>query len=128
MPQFEAFCQHAQLATLLPLDQVILLGDRKMPTEENQLAWLQLGVGYIGPVTMQANHRQTLLQLLKAGRRWTELPYVAQREVHKAAADRTVYRGLSHMVTLTNPETEKKYQVRHLYIHSSALAQREANC
>jgi hypothetical protein len=52
VPQFEVFCHHAQLATLLPLDQVIVLGDRKMPTEEDQLAWLRLGVGYIGPTTM----------------------------------------------------------------------------
>lgn len=32
VPQFEAFSQHAQLATLLPLEEVIVLGDRKMPT------------------------------------------------------------------------------------------------
>jgi len=59
VPQFEAFCQHAQLATLLPLEDVIVLGDRKMPTIENQLAWLRLGVGDIGPTTMQDHHHQT---------------------------------------------------------------------
>jgi hypothetical protein len=31
-----------------------------MPTVENQLAWLRLGVSYIGPVTMQEPHRETL--------------------------------------------------------------------
>jgi hypothetical protein len=44
LQKFEAFCEHAQLATLLPLDEVIVLGDRKVPTEENQLAWLRLNV------------------------------------------------------------------------------------
>ena len=61
---------------MLPLDQVIVLGDRKMPTEENQLAWLRLGVGYIGPTTMQDHHRQTLQELLDTGQTWTELHYL----------------------------------------------------
>ena len=126
VPQFEAFCQHAELATLLPLDQVIVLGDRKMPTEENQLSWLRLGVGFIGPVTMQDHHRQTLRTLLGASQTWTELPYVAQRDAGKAKEERTIYRGLGHTVTFTDPETGDEYPVRHLYIHSSALAQREA--
>jgi hypothetical protein len=126
VPQFEAFCHHTQLATLLPLDQVMVLGDRKMPTEENQLAWLRLGVGYIGPTTMQDHHRQTLQELLDTGQTWTELPYVAQRDAGKDEAEHTVYRGLGHTVTLTDPETGVEYPVRHVYIHSSALAGREA--
>lgn len=126
VPQFEAFCQHAQLATWLPLDQVIVLGDRKMPTEENQVAWLRLGVGYIGPVTMQDHHRQTLRKLLATGQSWTELPYVARRDANKAKEQRTIYRGVGHTVTLTDSETGTEYPVRHLYIHSSALAQRAA--
>jgi hypothetical protein len=126
VPQFEAFCQHAQLATLLPLDQIIVMGDRKMPTEKNQLAWLRLGVGYIGPTTMQDHHRQTLQELLSTGQSWTELPYVAQRDAGKSKEERTVYQGVGHSVTLTDPETGKKHPVRHLYIRSSALAQRAA--
>ncbi|MBT9162048.1 MAG: hypothetical protein DDT27_00592 [Dehalococcoidia bacterium] len=97
-----------------------------MPTEENQLAWLRLGVGYIGPVTMQDHHRQTLRELLDAGQRWTELPYVAQRDTGKEAEQRTIYRGVGHTVTLTDPDSGDEYPVRHLYIHSSALAKREA--
>lgn len=126
VPQFESFLKHAQLASLLPLDEVIILGDGKMATQENQLAWLQLGVGYIGPITMQEHHQKTLQGLLEAGQEWRQLPYVAQRNAHKAEADRTVYKGISHTVTLTDAETGKTYPVRHLYIHSSALAQREA--
>jgi transposase len=126
VPQFEAFCQHAQLATLLPLKDVIILGDRKMPTIENQLAWLRLGVGYIGPTTMQDHHHQTLRALLDAGQPWTALPYVARREADKPEEARTVYRGVGHCVTLTDADTGVAYPVRHLYIHSSALAQREA--
>lgn len=126
VPQFEAFCQHARLAAWLPLEEIIVLGDRKMPTEDNQLAWLRLGVGYIGPMTMQDHHRQTLRALLETDQTWIELPYVAQRDASKEKEKRTLYRGVGHRVTLTDPETGDEYPVRHLYIHSSALAKREA--
>ena len=126
VPQFEAFCEHAKLATLLPLEQVIVLGDRKMPTKENQLSWLRLGVGYIGPTTMQDHHRQTLRGLLATGQQWTELPYLAQRDVKKRTEERTVYQGVGHTVSLTDPDTDETYAVRHLYVRSSALAQRSA--
>ena len=36
-PQFAAFSEHARLARFLPLEDIILIGDRKMPTAENQL-------------------------------------------------------------------------------------------
>jgi hypothetical protein len=85
-----------------------------------------MGVGYIGPVMMQDHHRQTLRALLATGQTWAELPYVAQRDAKKAKEERTVYRGLGHTVTMTDPESGDEYPVRHLYIHSSALAQREA--
>jgi len=126
VPQFEAFCEHAQLATLLPLAEVIILGDRKMPTEENQLAWLRLNVSYIGPTTMQEQHRETLRELLAAGQEWTELPYVARRDAGKQPEERTVYAGVGHTVSLTDPESGQEYTVRHLYIRSSALAQHAA--
>lgn len=125
VPQFAAFCEHARLSNLLPLEEIILIGDSKMPTKENQLAWLRLGVGYIGPMIMQDHHRQTLWELLVAGQTWEELPYVAQREVDKK--ERTVYRGLGHTVEVTDPEDPtRSWSVRHLYVHSSALAKREA--
>ncbi len=126
VPQFEAFSQHAQLATLLPVEEIIVLGDRKMPTADNQLAWLRLGVGYIGPTTMQKHHQQSLPELLKQGQEWTELPYVAKREANKKKEERTIYQGVGHTVTITDPESGDQYPVRHLYIRSSALGQRAA--
>ena len=128
VPQFEAFQEHAQLATRLPLSEIIVLGDRKMPTAENQLSWLRMGVGYLGPTTMQPEHRARLAALLEAEPGWTELPYVAQREALKNKAERTLYQGIGETITLTDPDPEqaKTYAVRQLYIRSSALAQREA--
>jgi transposase len=37
VPQFAALCQHADLAQYLPLDEIVIFGDRKLPTQENQL-------------------------------------------------------------------------------------------
>jgi transposase len=126
-PQFAAFSDHAQLARFLPLEDIILLGDRKMPTAENQLTWLRLHLGYIGPITLQDHHRQTLRDLLEVGHTWQALPYVATREAAKLPAQRTLYRGLGHTVTVTDPQDPTRYwSVRHLYVHSSALASREA--
>ena len=126
-PQFAAFSDPARLARFLPLEDIILIGDRKMPTAENQLTWLRLNLGYIGPITLQDHHRQTLRDLLEAGQTWQALPYVATREAAKLPAQRTLYRGLGHTVTVTDPQDPTRYwSVRHLYVHSSALASREA--
>ena len=126
-PQFAAFSDHARLARFLPLEDIILIGDRKMPTAENQLTWLRLNLGYIGPMTLQDHHRQSLRALLAAGRAWQALPYVAKRESAKPTTQRTGYRGLGHSVAVTDPaDPTRHWSVRHLYIHSSALAKREA--
>lgn len=126
-PQFAAFCEHARLANFLPIEEVILIGDGKLPTAENQLIWLRLGLGYIGPMTMQEQHRHNLRELLAAGQEWEELPYVSLREAAKDPKERNVYRGLGHTVKVTDPEEESRtWSVRHLYVYSSALASREA--
>src|SRR5262249_56382027 len=61
------------------------------------------------------------------GHAWQGLPYVAKREAAKAPGQRTAYRGLGHTVTVTDPQDPSQHwSVRHLYVHSSALARREA--
>ena len=126
-PQFMAFSNHARLARFLPLEDIILIGDRKMPTAENQMTWLRLHLGSIGPITLQDHHRQTLRDLLDAGHIWQALPYVAQRDEAKLPAQRTLYRGLGHTVKVLDPrDPTRPWSVRHLYVHSSALAGREA--
>jgi len=126
-PQFAAFSNHARLARFLPLEDIILIGDRKMPTAENQVTWLRLHLGYIGPITLQDHHRQTLRDLLDAGHTWQALPYVAKRDEAKRPAQRTLYRGLGHTVKVSDSQDPTRHwSVRHLYVHSSALAGREA--
>jgi hypothetical protein len=120
------FGDHARLARFLPLEDIILIGDRKMPTADNQLPWLRLNLGYIGPITLPDHHRQTLRDVLEAGHTWQSLPYVAKRESAKLLAQRTHYRGLGHTVTVSDPQDPSRHwSVRHLYVHSSALARRE---
>jgi len=125
VPQFEALCQHADLAQYVPLHEVVVFGDRKMPTQDNQLAWARANIGSIGPVTLQAHHREMLQQLLATDRTWTTSTYVAQREQRLPPAKRTLYRYLGHTVTLRDPDTAREYAVRHVYVHSSTLARHE---
>jgi hypothetical protein len=47
---------------------------------------------------------------------------VAQRDGRKRPEERTLYEGIGHPVTLTDPENGRTYSVRHLYIRSNALA------
>ena len=125
-PQCAAFSAHARLARFLPLEDSILIGDRTMPTADNQLTWLRLHLGDIGPLTLQDHHRQTLRDVLEAGHPWPSLPYVAKRESAKLLAQRTHDRGLGHTVTVSAPQDPRRHWlVRHLYVHASALAQRE---
>jgi hypothetical protein len=126
-PQFMAFSNHARLARFLPLEDIILIGDRTRPTAENQMTWLRLHLGSIGPITLQDHHRQTLRDLLDAGHIWQALPYVAQRDEATLPAQRTLSRGLGHTVKVLDPrDPTHPWSVRHLYVHSSALAGREA--
>jgi hypothetical protein len=126
-PQFAAFSNPARLARFLPLEDILLIGDRKRPTAENQVRWLRLPLGSLGPITLQDHHRQTLRDLLDAGHTWQALPYVAQRDEAKLPAQRTLYRGLGHTVKVLDPrDPTRPWSVRHLYVHVSALAGREA--
>jgi len=127
VPQCAAFSAHVQLAHFLPLEDMILIGDRKMPTAEHQLTWLRLHLGYIGPLTLQDQHCQTLRDVLAAGQTWQALPYVAKRDTAKHPAQRTGYQGLGHPVELSDPEDPTRHwAVRHLSMHASAVASWEA--
>ena len=51
---------------------------------------------------------------------------MAKRESTKLLAQRTPYQGLGHTVTVSDPQAPSRHwSVRHLYVHSSALARRE---
>jgi hypothetical protein len=126
-PPCAAFSNHARLARFFPLEDLILIGDRNMPTAENQVTWLRLHLGAIGLLTLQDHHRQTLRGLLAAGHPWHALPSVAKRDEAKLPAQRTLYRGLGHTVKVSDPQDPPRHwSVRHLYVHASALAGREA--
>ena len=51
---------------------------------------------------------------------------MAGRETKKDQDARTVYQGVGHSVEIRDPDSGVVYPVRHLYIHSSALAHHEA--
>lgn len=126
VPQFEAFCEHAELASLLPLNEVIVFGDSKMPSLENQIAWARVGVGSIGPVTMEDDDRKALHRLLDEGQEWKESAYVARRNRDKPREERAIYSLLGYTTSIVDEEKDKTYEARHVYVHSTALEAQEA--
>src|SRR5439155_17572564 len=82
--------------------------------------------GNLDRAPLQDHHRQTRRDVVEAGHTWQALPSVAKRESTKLLAQRTHYRGLGHTVTVSDPQDPSRHwSVRHLYVHSSALARRE---
>jgi transposase len=125
VPQFEAFLKHTELAGQLPLDQMLLIGDSKMPSQENQLTWLRIGVGYIAHLSMEESHQKALKKLLKKGQEWQPINYVSQHDAYKKPQDRPVYRLLGQDVAFKDHKAGKSYSLRHLYVYSGDLAYRE---
>lgn len=130
-PEFEALCKYAELSKQLPLDEVILIGDRKMATKENQLRWLRAKVGYIGPQTMTEKDKEELRERLSGEETWKKSDYVSQRDEKKAAEKQNVYQYLGQTVSIEDEEEDeegkkKSYEVRQVYIRSAALAAHEA--
>ncbi len=123
-PQFDAFYKHANLSKVLPLNEIILIGDRKMAIN-NQLTWLRQGIGFIGPISMQESDKEALKELLNSAQGWQDSQYLAKRDQKRAEEKRTTYSLLSRTVSVSDKEKEKSYQTRHIYVHSSALAAHE---
>jgi hypothetical protein len=106
---------------------MLLLGDRQRPPAENPWTWRRLPLGDIGPLTLPDQPCQALRAVVAAGQTWQGLPSMAQRDPAKPPAQRTGDQGLGHPVAITDPEDPTRHwSVRHLYMHSSALARWEA--
>jgi hypothetical protein len=73
-PPCAACSAQARLARCLPVEDSILMGDRKRPTAANQWTWWRRKLGDIGPMTLPAHHRQSLRALWAAGRAGPALP------------------------------------------------------
>jgi hypothetical protein len=126
-PPCAAFSDHAQRARFVPVEDILLLGDRKRPPAEHQWTWLRLHLGSSAPIPLHDQHRQTLRDVVEAGHTWQAWPSVATREAAKRPAQRTRSRGLGPTVTVTAPQAPARdWAVRPLYGPSSALASREA--
>jgi hypothetical protein len=114
-PQCAACSAHARRARCLPLEALLRLGDRHMPTADPQLTWWRLHLGSSGPLPLPAQHRQTRRDGLEAGHTWPALPDGAKRERAKLRAQRTQERGLGHPGTgSAPPDPSRPWSVRPL--------------
>jgi transposase len=98
----------------LKLDQPLVVGDSKLITRPNLLGFCRVGARFVGPTSLTAADRETLLSLWEAGRPLerldppaTDQPLVAGR-----------YWGLEFAEILTDPEKDTAYWLRRLFVQS----------
>jgi hypothetical protein len=66
-PPCAACSAPARLARLVPWEDILLMGDRNMPTADNPWPWLRLPLGSIAPLTLPDQHRPTRRDVVEAG-------------------------------------------------------------
>ena len=106
--EFDAFYKAASMKDILLLHEIILIGDRKMATKDNQLTWLRQGIGFIGPISMQQKDKEALQALLDSGHTWQDSQYVALRDEKKSQEKQTTYSLLSRDVEVCDCDCDKE--------------------
>ena len=116
--------------TLLVPENAVLIGDRKLCTQETQVRFSQQHQGFLGAHpwtdTAKAVWVETQAQLAAGKRRWQTVAYVSQNEARKSPAERTVYQVCEIGRDLPDPETGELYRLRWIFSHSSAKAAQDA--
>lgn len=98
----------------LKLDQPLVVGDSKLISRPNMLGFCRVGARFIGPTSLTAADRETLLSQWEAGRPMERLdPPIPDQPI---AAGR--YWGLEFGEVLADPEKETAYRLRRLFVQS----------
>jgi hypothetical protein len=91
----------------------VMVGDSKLPTEANRLAFNRAGAFYVGPAGLRTEDTETLRQLWQAG-----VP-CQQLERDRAAQDKGRYWGLESEQQVNDPdEHERCYLHRTVFVFS----------
>ncbi len=98
----------------LQLDQPLVVGDSKLITRPNMLGFCRVGARFIGPTSLTAADRETLLSLWEAGKPMERLALPAADQ--PSAAGR--YWGLAFAEVLPDAEKNTFYGLRRLFVQS----------
>ena len=104
----------AALREHLHLDQPLMIGDSKLVSRTNMLAFCRVRARFVGPAGLTAGDRLVLRAQWEAGgpmTRWDPTP-----EGEEPRAGR--YWGLEVAETLADPEQQTSYGLRRLFVHS----------
>lgn len=113
-----------ELRAHLPLDEVLVIGgDSKLPSRGNLLGLCRWHYCFAATEPWHAARRERLDKLWRQGATWQPVPYVAQADRHKPAAERGQYSVILDTDTLTDPLTGTQYALRRLYVRSSRKAE-----
>lgn len=98
----------------LHLDQPLLIGDSKLVTRGNMLAFCRAQARFVGPTSLTEADRTVLRTRWEAGTPMERLDPVGEREEPRAGR----YWGLEVPEVLADPEQEGSYPLRRLFVQS----------
>ena len=100
----------------------LLIGDTKLLSYDNIAAMVEAKVTFLAPASKNFVPAEVLASCDYAKAR--PIAYVAQRDAHLDEHERGSYRAIEDTMTIaTKRETDPKYTVRRIFVHSSARAQ-----
>ncbi len=104
------------LSNQLGITSPLIVGDSKLVSNNNMIAFLKAGAYFIGPATLDKKGRVQLKKLWEQGAYFSALPYKAEE------GQPVPYWGMETERKLTDkdagPKEQKNYQIRRIYIFS----------
>jgi hypothetical protein len=98
----------------LQLDQPLMIGDSKLATRSNMLAFWRVNARFVGPASLTEDDRAVLRARWKAGIPMERLDPSGEGEEPRAGR----YWGLEVPEILADPEQQARYSLRRLFVQS----------
>lgn len=108
----------------------ILIGDRKLCTQENMRAFCRQGQQFLAPhpwtPTAKAVWLETWACLQQGELTWTDVDYVSRNNAHKLPEHRPKYTVCEVSHEVKDPEKGQNYSLRWVFVKSNQKAKRDA--
>jgi transposase len=115
--------------TLLVPDNALLIGDRKLATEPNLLAFCRQRQLFLAPhpwtERTKCAWRQTAARIAAGEATWEPVAYERRTDAGKPVEQRPAYRVLEEEHDLVDAERGERYALRWVWVWSSGQAQRD---
>jgi len=105
-PHLDAFQQE------LGITKPLVVGDSKLISHNNMIAFCRAGAQFIGPATLDTTEKKRLKRLWENGMAFSALSYQSDEK------QPIPYWGIETDSTITDKQTKARYSIRQLYIFS----------